>query len=565
MPCSSRSPRSAARAATGPGVALHEAAQVAPVALALADRTGRVREANRAFAALAGAGLEAAARRRPRRRGPARSGRRRLGRRRGEAAPRRAAAGRPRAAVVPARDGPPVSRGARPGPRAPAGPDVAVVARDVTADRAALRRLTHRALHDPLTGLANRALLLGTLQEAARGARAPTSGSRSSPATSTGSSPSTTGSATQPATTCSSTSPESCAPRPVRAGRSRASAGTSSSSCSRPPTVARVAQEVAGAIHAGLREPVRIQRHRVEVRASVGVALGSSPDPVPGRARSARRRGRRAVPRQGRRAVADRGLRPGRRPRRRPGGPGRGARRRPGARRDRRAPAARGRPRRRPRGRRARRSSGGRTPSAACCRRAVFGLGGAEAGHDGRARPRHVLGRAVDHLARTSGQRDAGSPSSSTVELLGRRGAGPGAARRPRPPGRASRGRLVVELGGAALDDVATASGRPRATSRSAGVPVLLHGFGAGTAAARALRDLPVDGVVLDPSFTSGVVDDPARRPRRARRRPPCAASSACSTVADGVDTVRAGAGPAPRPGGGTRQGWAFGGPEPSP
>jgi diguanylate cyclase (GGDEF)-like protein len=439
----------------------------------------------------------------------------------------------------------------------PGGPDVAVVARDVTADREASDRLTHRALHDPLTGLANRALLLSTLQEALERPGA------------------------EDRMAVLACDLDGFKPINDRYGHAagddvlvhvasvmRAATGSLGTVARlggdefvillEAADSARAAQEVAGAIHAGLREPVRIQRHRVPVRASVGVALGSSPTPSAGapgllaaadtalyRAKGGGRsrtevydpavdhdgapvglaaelagaldRGEIVVHLQpvvdlvDRRVVGDEALLRWQHPDR------------------------------------------GLLPPA------VFGSAVPEAGMTA-ALARHVLGRAVDHLARTSGT-GRWIAVDVAVELLGdgelvRALLDELAARGAQP------GRLVVELGGTALDDVAHRVRVDLAALRAAGVRVVLDRFGAGLPPLASLRDLPVDGIKLDPSYTSGVVDDPAAA-RVARGVAALARELGLMTVADGVDTaeqadVLRGAGWR------YAQGWASGGPQPA-
>ena len=79
-------------------------------------------------------------------------------------------------------------------------------------------RLAHQALHDPLTGLPNRVLLLAATRPR----------SRCCSSTSTASSGSTTGSATTPAMICSSRSRAGCSGRSGRATPWSATAETSS-------------------------------------------------------------------------------------------------------------------------------------------------------------------------------------------------------------------------------------------------------------------------------------------------------------------------------------------------
>ena len=113
-------------------------------------------------------------------------------------------------------------------------------ARDVSERKAFEAELAHQAFHDPVTGLANRAMFSEQVRQAVARARRESAPPRSSSSTSTTSRRSTTRSVTPPATRCSSSS---------RAGWTRAraaptwrhaSAATSSRSCSRTSRRARL-------------------------------------------------------------------------------------------------------------------------------------------------------------------------------------------------------------------------------------------------------------------------------------------------------------------------------------
>lgn len=102
---------------------------------------------------------------------------------------------------------------------------------------------------------------------------------------------------------------------------------------------------------------------------------------------------------------------------------------------------------------------------------------------------------------------------------------------------RVAAGRLVVELTESGLMD---SDGRIRhelAQLRSAGIPVLLDDFGTGIAPLSYLRDLPVDGVKLDMSFTAGIPEDPAAA-RVSRALGALAREMEMITIAEGVETV---------------------------
>jgi EAL domain-containing protein (putative c-di-GMP-specific phosphodiesterase class I) len=98
-------------------------------------------------------------------------------------------------------------------------------------------------------------------------------------------------------------------------------------------------------------------------------------------------------------------------------------------------------------------------------------------------------------------------------------------------------GRLVVELTEAGLVDEESRVRHELAELRAAGVPVLLDDFGTGIAPLSYLRDLPVDGVKLDMSFTAGIPEDPAAQ-RVSRALGALARELEMITIAEGVETV---------------------------
>ena len=102
--------------------------------------------------------------------------------------------------------------------------------RDVTERQALESELNHRAHHDPLTGLPNRALLLRRLAETLTSPRSPGDGCRWSSSTSTGSRTSTTPSATPRATSCCRWPRGACSAACGRATSRRGWAATSSPS-----------------------------------------------------------------------------------------------------------------------------------------------------------------------------------------------------------------------------------------------------------------------------------------------------------------------------------------------
>ena len=99
---------------------------------------------------------------------------------------------------------------------------------DIDVRKRAEAELAHQAFHDPLTRLANRALLATGSSRRSRATREVAARSQCCSAISTASRPSTTRWATRPATSCCRTSPlASCRPRGTRT-RWRVSAATSS-------------------------------------------------------------------------------------------------------------------------------------------------------------------------------------------------------------------------------------------------------------------------------------------------------------------------------------------------
>ncbi|HEY3438006.1 MAG TPA: EAL domain-containing protein, partial [Actinotalea sp.] len=118
-----------------------------------------------------------------------------------------------------------------------------------------------------------------------------------------------------------------------------------------------------------------------------------------------------------------------------------------------------------------------------------------------------VVTQAVQHLARTPSSGQWVSVNVSADQL----GDGEFAARvlSDMAQYRIEAGRLVVELTEASLAGSSTRVRHELTALRSAGVPVLLDDFGTGVSPLSYLRDLPVNGVKLDMSFTAGIPEDP--------------------------------------------------------
>jgi len=96
-------------------------------------------------------------------------------------------------------------------------------------------------------------------------------------------------------------------------------------------------------------------------------------------------------------------------------------------------------------------------------------------------------------------------------------------------------GRLVVELTEASLVVSGTRIRHELTQLSAAGVPVLLDDFGTGASPLSYLRDLPVAGVKLDMSFTAGIPSDPTAG-RVARALGALARELAMVTIAEGIE-----------------------------
>jgi len=442
--------------------------------------------------------------------------------------------------------------------RTPAGePDHFVAqARDTTESRLHSELLAHRAMHDPLTGLANRTLLQEVLQSALE----------------------QPGGAERVAVLACDL--DAFKPINDRFGHAAGDevlvhvAGVLRAATAGRGTVARLGGdefvvvvqdensaravfEVASGIHAGLREPVSIQRRRVDVRVSIGIAL-ADPDMMAGGA-------------PGLLAAADAALY------------------------------------------RAKAAGRSRTEVYDTTMEIAGGRGGLQAelataidagelvlyyqpvvdltnrrvvGHEALLRWQHpdrglllpptflplaeesglavplgmrVVDEAVAYLARCA---DPGRWVSINVSV-DQLGDGEFAAQLLAAVSRhrVAPGRLVVELTESSLFDSGTRIRHELTLLRSAGVPILLDDFGTGVSSLSYLRDLPVNGVKLDMSFTSGIPDDPAAA-KVSRALGALARELTMITIAEGIETEEQ-AGFLHRNGWRYGQGWLFGSAQP--
>lgn len=117
--------------------------------------------------------------------------------------------------------------------------------------------------------------------------------------------------------------------------------------------------------------------------------------------------------------------------------------------------------------------------------------------------------------------------------------------------------RIVVELTEASLVAPNTRIRHELTELRNAGVPILLDDFGTGVSPLSYLRDLPVSGVKLDMSFVAGIPEDPAGA-RVSRALGALARELGLATIAEGVET-EAQADFLSRCGWRYGQGWLFG------
>ncbi|MGN8246366.1 putative bifunctional diguanylate cyclase/phosphodiesterase [Cellulomonas soli] len=100
---------------------------------------------------------------------------------------------------------------------------------------------------------------------------------------------------------------------------------------------------------------------------------------------------------------------------------------------------------------------------------------------------------------------------------------------------RVAPGRLVVELTESSLVASGTRIRHELTQLSAAGVPILLDDFGTGVSPLSYLRDLPVAGVKLDMSFTSGIPDDPTAG-KVARALGALARELSMVTIAEGIE-----------------------------
>lgn len=96
--------------------------------------------------------------------------------------------------------------------------------------------------------------------------------------------------------------------------------------------------------------------------------------------------------------------------------------------------------------------------------------------------------------------------------------------------------RLVVELTEASLVAPNTRIRHELTELRNAGVPILLDDFGTGISPLSYLRDLPVSGVKLDMSFVAGIPEDPSGA-RVSRALGALARELGLATIAEGIET----------------------------
>lgn len=415
-------------------------------------------------------------------------------------------------------------------------PDHFVVqVRDSTESRLQAEMLTHRAMHDPLTGLANRTLLQEVLQSVIE---QPGLSSQLAVLACDLDGFKAINDRLGHATGDEVLVHVAGVLRAATAGRGTVArlGGDEFVVVLHDPAGARAVVEVAAAIHAGLREPVRIQRKRVAVHASIGIALADA-DTLSGGAPTLL-------------AAADAALY-------RAKGAGRGrtevydpSMAATGVATSIHAELAEA-------------ITGGQLslhyqPIVALSDERVMGhealvrwehptrgmllpdqfLGVAEEAGLSVQLGAWVVTEAVSFLARCEDRSRWLSINASADQL----GDGEFVARVLFEIGRArlSPGRLVVELTEASLVDSGTRVRHELTQLRAAGVPILLDDFGTGLSPLSYLRELPVNGVKLDKSFTSGIPEDPAAA-KVARALGSLARDLTMITIAEGIENVEQG------------------------
>ncbi|SFK35886.1 bifunctional diguanylate cyclase/phosphodiesterase [Cellulomonas sp. KH9] len=128
---------------------------------------------------------------------------------------------------------------------------------------------------------------------------------------------------------------------------------------------------------------------------------------------------------------------------------------------------------------------------------------------------------------------------------------------------RVTAGRLVLELTESSLVASGTRIRHELTQLSAAGVPILLDDFGTGVSPLSYLRDLPVAGVKLDMSFTSGIPHDPTAG-KVVRALGALARELAMVTIAEGIENEEQ-ADFLRRNGWRYGQGWLYGGARPMP
>ena len=126
---------------------------------------------------------------------------------------------------------------------------------------------------------------------------------------------------------------------------------------------------------------------------------------------------------------------------------------------------------------------------------------------------------------------------------------------------RVTAGRLVLELTESSLVASGTRIRHELTQLSAAGVPILLDDFGTGVSPLSYLRDLPVAGVKLDMSFTSGIPHDPTAG-KVVRALGALARELAMVTIAEGIENEEQ-ADFLRRNGWRYGQGWLYGGARP--